>query len=236
MNTSNPRREPPAHADRWAVDEHEHRAQLDALLALTGPTDTILDIGSGDGRLAIPLADSGRRIIALDHDAGALAALPTSARLIPHHTDALDASRALLPSDASIACIDAAICMGHTFMLFHDVRAARALLTRVRDLLAPGGRVIIDHFPLALWPEVAEGYWVTGLSEDGAQQLIWAEADNVFALRDGDAVAPEDWTISAGDTLHRLWSMGELTLLAEASGYAEPRPDSSGVLLVFTSR
>src|SRR3979409_837407 len=38
---------------------------LEALRALVRPTDTVLDIGAGGGRLALPLALETRRVIAI---------------------------------------------------------------------------------------------------------------------------------------------------------------------------
>ena len=73
-----------------------------------------------------------------------------------------------------------------------------------------------------MWDDVAEGAWVTGVSEDGSWQMIWASGDAVIALRRDDRVDPDDWEIREDDRLLRLWSAGELALLAEASGWGTP--------------
>ena len=48
---------------------------LDALRGLVHPTDTILDIGAGGGRLALPLALETRQVIAIDPSEGMLKVL-----------------------------------------------------------------------------------------------------------------------------------------------------------------
>src|SRR5713101_9456405 len=45
---------------------------LEALRALVRPTDTLLDIGAGGGRLALPLALETRQVIAIDPSEGML--------------------------------------------------------------------------------------------------------------------------------------------------------------------
>jgi 2-polyprenyl-3-methyl-5-hydroxy-6-metoxy-1,4-benzoquinol methylase len=48
---------------------------LDALRGLVRPTDTVLDIGAGGGRLALPLALETRQVIAIDPSEGMLKVL-----------------------------------------------------------------------------------------------------------------------------------------------------------------
>ncbi|HSH60656.1 MAG TPA: methyltransferase domain-containing protein, partial [Acidimicrobiales bacterium] len=48
---------------------------LDALLALVRPEDTLLDVGTGTGRFAVPLAHVVRHVTALDHAPAMLAVL-----------------------------------------------------------------------------------------------------------------------------------------------------------------
>jgi CTP:molybdopterin cytidylyltransferase MocA/SAM-dependent methyltransferase len=51
---------------------------LDALLAIVKPADTVLDIGAGPGRYALPLALATREVIAIDPSESGLAALRES--------------------------------------------------------------------------------------------------------------------------------------------------------------
>lgn len=207
-------------SDEWfPLDPEEHEAQVHAVLSLLGGDSArVLDLGAGGGRLAGPLVSAGHRVLAVDRDRDALracAALGAETR----EADLLDDQAALGFADGEA---DAALLLGGTLMEFVDPLAALRLLRRVRAAVRPGGWVVLDGGLLDVWEDVAEGAWVTGVSEDGAWQLIWVPGDTVVALRRGDAVDPDDWDLREEDRLLRLWSMGDLALLAEASGWGAP--------------
>lgn len=216
-------------ADWFPLDPEEHERQLEALrLRLAPAPRRVLDIGAGDGRIARPLAGEGHVVFALDRDPEALeaCAAPNVTTIL---ADAL-APDALASIDAPI---DAALCLGHTFLLFADPDQALALLRAVRPMLARGAFLAIDAFPRPLWREVAEGNWQEGLSEDGFLQLLWAPGDNVIALREGEGVRPDDWRISPDDVALRLWTLADLALLARAGGYAAPEEHESENLILL---
>ena len=219
------------HETDWRpLEEHEHESQLRALQSLLAPAPKrILDLGAGDGRIAEPLIRAGHTVLAIDSDPCAIDAC--AARNIPaRRADLLDPAANLAFEGAPA---DAAIMLGHTFMLFDNPIEAARLMRRIHQALAPGAPLILDNFPAELWRDVHEGAWTEGVSEAGDQQILWREGENVFALREGDDVDEDDWTIRPTDCLHRLWSMGELALLAMQSAFSGPRPDPSGLLLVF---
>ena len=219
-------------ADWFPLDPEEHERQLDALRRRLVPAPwRILDIGAGDGRIAKPLAADGHTLFALDRDPDALEACAA-----PNITTIL--SDVLIPTAlASLdAPVDAALCLGHTFLLFSDPDDALALLASLRPVLAPGGFLAIDAFPRPLWREVAEGNWQEGLSEDGFLQLLWAPGDNVIALREGADVKPENWNFTPADAPLRLWTLTDLALLARAAGYAPPEEHESENLILLRPR
>lgn len=149
------------------------------------------------------------------------------------------------------ARFDFVLCLGHTWMLVHDpivaLRVARgiasvfrsgaALLRRAGSPSARSmpGAFLIDNFPADLWPLVTRtGDWGTGVSDDGQNQMIWARDDNVFVLREGRAVdARRPRSFRCDERRHRLWSMGELRLLAAAARLKEPRVDPKHRLIRF---
>ena len=188
--------EPPKQSDWFPLDDDEHRRQTDALTRRLAPAPKrVLDIGAGSGRIARPLAAEGHTLFALDHDPRALEACAA-----PNVTTIL--ADALAPDAVSTVDppLHAALCLGHTFLLFADPDGALSLLTALRPLLSrkagaeSGGFFAIDAFPAPLWREVALGNWQEGLSDDGTLQLVWAEADNVIALREREAVKPDEWS------------------------------------------
>jgi len=235
--TNDPTRRDPL--DDWfPLEQDEHDRQLAATLALlallrdreSGAPVRVTDLGAGSGRIAKPLGQAGHDVLAIDSDPGALA-LCAAEGVRTCEADFLDLEADLAHPGGPI---DAALCLGHTFMLLVDPASAVALLRRLRAQMKPGAPLAIDAFPRPLWADVADGAWATGVSEDGQWQLIWAPTgDNVLALRHGEGVDPDDYSIRPTDTLLRLWSMGELALLAAATGFAPPREDPSGSLVLL---
>jgi len=206
-------------ADDWfPLSDDEHAAQAHAVLSLLGESGkNVIDLGAGGGRLAGPMIERGHSVLAIDRDPEALlacAALGAQTRAVDLLDDAADLSFA--------GGADAALLLGGTLMEIVDPLAALRLLRRVREVVRPGGWLAIDGGLLDVWDDVSEGAWVTGVSEDGAWQMIWAPGDSVVALRRGERVDPEDWEIGENDRLLRLWSAGDLALLAEASGWGAP--------------
>lgn len=227
-----------AECDWFPLEEAQHEAQVRGLLrslraAGAAQRDLpILDLGCGDGRVLAPLADAGLRVVGVDADKRALARCRARlgerpATLI--HADFL--SDELLEQLRPLAPFQMALCLGNTFLLVHDVDRAATLLGRLRDLLRPGGAIYLDNFCAETWREVAEGYWQEGISEDGAMQLLWSPGDNVIALRRGEAVAETDDQVRPSDTLYRLWTRGELRLLARSCGLCGPEIDEAQHLI-----
>lgn len=224
---------PPSERDDWLpLDEETHALQVQALLGLCQRERVVraLDLGCGDGRVA--LAIPGLRVLGLDIDPGAIAALAGCERRIETRLgDALDASTPFAFEDS--ARPQAAWCLGNTFLEFHDVVKTGAMMRRLREALDAPGWFAIDNFVTDIWREVAEGNWQEGVSDDDQWQMVWAPGDEVVALRRGSRVVPDDWTVRESDRLLRLWSLGSLRLLALSSGWSAPEPDPTGALLLF---
>ncbi|MHC4910411.1 MAG: class I SAM-dependent methyltransferase [Planctomycetota bacterium] len=209
-------------------------AQMVGLTSLLPAGAHVLDLGCGDGRVAVPLAEQGHRLTALDNDPEALVACAGRARdrgvdLTLVEADATGAWDVEGPEGGW----DAILCLGNTFMTFTDPALALAIVEQAARRLRPGGAFCIDDIPGLHWPEVAEGNWATGLSPDDQLQMVWAEDDAVFTLRQGDAVDPDVWQLVEGDRLFRLWSGDGLWLLARAAGLSAPARGVGGGLLVM---
>ncbi|MCA9306079.1 MAG: class I SAM-dependent methyltransferase [Phycisphaerales bacterium] len=216
--------------DWFPLDDEDHQAQVAGLLDLLADgSKRILDIGCGDGRVLKPLADAGHIALGLDTDPRAVEACARK-RLDASVGDALDPDCDLTVHGAPP---DAVLCLGHTFMLLTDPVAVLAMLARIRGSLAGGGFFAIDAFCEPLWREVSEGYWQSGVAEDGQSQLVWAPGDNVLAFRGGDEIDEDSWEVKPTDRPMRLWSKGELRLLARAAGFIEPEHRVTDCLIVM---
>lgn len=216
-------------ADWFPLEPEQHEAQRRQLLAVTAP-QRILDLGCGDGRLLGPMHEAGHHVVGVDRDA---VALERCAELYDVPTDRLakldfihDAWPRLLDGP-----FDLVLCLGNTFMLVHEPEHAADLVSAIAARLSPGGAFCIDALCDDMWREVAEGYWQEGMSQDGSMQLLWQPGDNVIALRQGERVDPDDDAIAAGDTRFRLWTWGELRLLARLSGLIGPEQNTEGYLV-----
>ena len=104
----------------------------------------IIDIGSGMGRVAAALQSRGHRVVATEPDAAlraqSLATYP-DLEVLPHQALDLD------PDD--LGAFDLAVVVGNV-MIFLGEDTERAVLERVRDLLAPAGRALVGFHLTAL--------------------------------------------------------------------------------------
>lgn len=124
--------------------EASGQAQADALAKVL-PKGTVVDFGCGDGRVAIPLAKHGYRVIGVDASPNMVAALNTRDPSIP--TLVSDGSDLAEQLDRKA---DAVICLA--VLIHHDYEGGRQILAGLREVLRPGGMLI------AHWPTSAEPY------------------------------------------------------------------------------
>ncbi len=222
-----------------------HQQQLTGIMQLL-PDDrpgNILDLGCGSGRILLPLSMIGHRCLGVDSDLEALDACRASAAEAPDdvylnllHCDFNSGGDEWVSDIATTGPFDLVMCVGHTWMLMTEPYEAVRTLQKIMQLVEPTtGVFVIDTIPTDLWPHVAHGDWVTGISEDRESQIVWAADDNVFALRESadNVDVYHDDSLKPDDRLHRLWTWGELRLLAQAAGLPEPTVDTESHLILF---
>lgn len=195
---------------------HLLRATSDAIIAAAEvrPGDAVLDVGSGSGIPALAVAElvgpSGR-VVATDPSPIFLAALSDNVRAGGlDNVEVVQASAAGLPFDTGR--FDAATChMG--VMFFPDVQAG---LTRIRDLVKPGGRAAF-----VAWGSDADNSFMATLA--GASRPHLPPEPPASGLPpDPDAPRPT-----------RFAEPGSLSAALTAAGYADVREDAPMVDLVW---
>ncbi len=218
--------------DWLPMDDEQSSLQVKTLLELLGdsPCD-VMDVGCGDGRMLIPLAVAGHNVVGIDVDPKAIGECAAQCEKADVDAELLDGSLFdVLPLSQKV---DVVVCCGQTFMLLHDVNDAVIAMKLFRESLREGGIVVLDDIPSDLWPEVANGNWANGVNDEGMLQLVWAENDAVFAIREGDEVDEMAWNLKGSDRPLRLWTMGALQLVAQLADLSAPEVPVAGAILVM---
>lgn len=192
----------------------------------------VLDLGCGEGRTVLLLAGEGHDVLGIDRDPVALGTCRDRLKEagVGAKIEQLDFLETWPGGDGGF---DLICCLGNTFMLVHEIDAAINLLQRCCSSLGEGGLLVIDDLPAEFIPEVEAGHWQTGLSPDGNMQMIWSDEDEVFTIRTGDAVDPDNWSLEPGDVRLRLWTDRSLMQVAEAAGLSAPTREDAGAVLVM---
>jgi SAM-dependent methyltransferase len=111
-----------------------------ARLADCQPGALILDAGCGNGRHAVPLAQAGYRVVALDRSRLLLAAARSAAGGA-RWPKFVRGSYAKLPFDSGV--FHAVLCLG-TALGYLGEKGDRTALREFRRVLTPGGRLVIE--------------------------------------------------------------------------------------------
>ncbi len=238
---SDPLRNSETDVPPWLDDEHPHEeehciAQIEGVIELLSPDPKrVLDLGCGAGRLVVPLAERGHEITGLDRDAEALARCKAA---LNDSGCSADLHQANFCDDEALPAgpFDAVLCLGNTLMTVAEVELAASLMNRISAMLTGDGVFLIDDCPADFWPEVIEGNWQSGISDDGSSQLVWDSSDAVFTLRVGESVDPDNWRIGSDEQRFRLWTDGALALACSIGGLSAPRRLAEARLLVMQAR
>ncbi|HEX6419931.1 MAG TPA: methyltransferase domain-containing protein [Acidimicrobiales bacterium] len=131
--------------DDWYHDVSDVAATVERIAGLAAARDgRVLELGAGSGRLALPLADRGLEVWAVDASAAMLARLrakPGARRVRAVVDDMADLRAPGLPATVGVV-----LCAFNTLFNLTDTAAQRSCLRRVHDLLAPGGCLLLEAF------------------------------------------------------------------------------------------
>jgi SAM-dependent methyltransferase len=196
----------------------------------------VVELGVGTGRIAIPVASEGVRVIGVDNSPGMLAVCRHHAELAGV-TDLLDLRLGDLLDPPVEERVRLVTCPFRAFLhLMSEEERLRALLA-ARTLLLPGGRLIFDVFaPSRQDIEETHGRWIE--REPGIwERADWDEAARTLTLSVKDA--------DGGSTMRLAWTTPQewRRLLGRAGfeiaglyGWFDRRPFRGGEDTVWVAR
>lgn len=122
----------------------------------------VLDVGSGMGRVSAALRARGHDVVAVEPDPRLVAQSRATYPDLP----VVESEFLAAPDDALGRDFDLVVLVGNV-MVFLAEGTERAVLARVRDLLAPGGRVLVGFHPVD-GPATARAYAPEEFAADAA--------------------------------------------------------------------
>jgi SAM-dependent methyltransferase len=185
-------------------------------LAGAGPA---LEVGIGTGRVAVPLAEAGVRVVGVDPSPGMLAVLEQKLRDHPHlPVEARLGSMGLSGVAGSFSLI---YCVYHTLFYADSRVEQQSFFERAAELLAAGGAVVVEGYSphggrRARW---AKGVHVSDVSAQGFEYEFYRHDEHEQTLYIGSA-AYADGTMRYAYWEERYLTPGQIDDLAEKAGLA----------------
>jgi SAM-dependent methyltransferase len=207
---------------------------VDAALEAGGP---VVELGVGTGRIAIPTAAEGIRVIGVDSSPGMLEVCRQHAELAGVD-GLLDLRLGDFRAPPVTERVNLVTCPFRAFLHLADDRERLAALRAARELLVPGGRLVFDVFAPdradieethGRWLEREPGIWERAEWDEDAQtvSLTVREDDGPAATLSLVWVPPERW--------RALLRVADLEL-EHLYGWFDRRPYTGGEDTVWVAR
>jgi SAM-dependent methyltransferase len=184
--------------DPWSASVVEDVAfYLEEARTSGGP---VVELGVGTGRIAVPIAADGIRVIGVDSSRGMLDVCARRAALAGVELDLRVGDLREPPVDERVPLV---ICPFRSLLHMHTDEDRKAVLCAAHELLVPGGRFVFDVFaPDADDIEQTHDRWLE--REPGIfEHALWDEQARTLTLtvRDGERettmvlawLSPEEW-------------------------------------------
>jgi SAM-dependent methyltransferase len=211
---------------------YENNLALFKTLDLTPAPDSLaLDLGSGPGCQAIPLAELGYEVVAIDFCQALLDELDTRARHLPVTTICDDLSN----FEQHVASADLVVCMGDTLVHLADVATVERLLARVARMLRPGGRFIATLRDYSGPPPVGGDRFIPiRSSEDQIFTCFLDYRDDVIDVHDllQERVDGE-WQLKVSNYRKLVLDYHHVNQILASEGLAVSEPESAGGMMLL---
>ena len=211
--------------DEWYADVTDVGATVRRVAELAGPGGRVLELGVGTGRLAVPMAEAGLRVVGVDSSGGMLARLAERDR-----AGAVEAVHGDMVDDLPDGPFDACLVAYNTIFNLLDAAGQRRCFAEVAARLAPRGVLVVEA--IVPDPDVEPGSRVDVRSMS-ADRVVLSVVDHDPAEQRSSGQFVE-LTESGGVRL-RPWSIrwaspDELDEMAAAAGLelAERSADMAG--------
>lgn len=166
-------------------------AEIEFVLKRIRPSDWVLELGCGYGRVLRRLAERAGRTFGIDTSRESLLmARETAGRLVSYHLIAMDAAALGFQNGQ----FHAVICIQNGISAFHV--DPRKLIEEIMRVTRPGGRVLLSSYSTKFWEDRLE--WFRTQSEHGLIGEIDFEAtgSGVIVCKDGfraTTLSPQDF-------------------------------------------
>ena len=187
---------------------------------LPAPPLRLLEVGAGNGELALALAEAGYDVLAID----------------PNPSGANVRSVALLELDEPAASFGAALAVTS----LHHVEPLEDSVEHLAELLEPGGPLVVDEFDVDAFDEPAAEWWLRqrralgGAEQKGAAQLVAEHRAHLHPLERIVAALEPHFHVGTpvyGPYLYR-WNLDESLRHEEEVAIARAEIPAAGARLV----
>jgi len=127
--------------DDWYPGVSDVAATVELMAELAGRSGSVLELGVGTGRLAVPMADTGLRVTGVDASAAMLERLRASDRAGAVHTVEGD-----MVADLPPGLFDVVLVAYNTLFNLTDDGEQQACFDAVADRLRAGGHFVVEAF------------------------------------------------------------------------------------------
>lgn len=192
--------------------------------ALPAPPARVLEIGAGEGELALALTEIGYTVTAIDPASTVREVLPV----------------ALHELDAEPASFDAAVAV----LSLHHVEPLERSCARLAEVVRPGGLLVVDEYDMDRLDERAAGWWVQQRRAIGAEvehepaeivRMLREHLHGVAALRDALAAAFAFGAPVRGPFLYR-WDLEPALRAPEEAEIARGTLPATGARFIAARR